>query len=50
MNSICMTTYNGDRFLKEQVDSILNQIRPDDELIISDDSSTDREYECHRVY
>ncbi|WP_207384897.1 glycosyltransferase family 2 protein [Flavobacterium sp. MEB061] len=36
-----MTTYNGDLFLKEQVDSILNQIRPDDELIISDDSSTD---------
>lgn len=36
-----MTTYNGDRFLKEQVYSILNQIRPEDELIISDDSSID---------
>lgn len=39
--SVCMATYNGERFVKEQIESILVQLGPDDELIISDDSSTD---------
>jgi glycosyltransferase involved in cell wall biosynthesis len=39
--SVCMATYNGERFLKAQMDSILDQLHDDDELIISDDSSTD---------
>ncbi len=39
--SICMATYNGEQFIREQIDSILAQISPDDELVISDDSSTD---------
>jgi len=39
--SICMATHNGARFLKEQMDSILNQLKADDELIISDDNSFD---------
>jgi len=39
--SICMTTYNGMRFLKEQIDSILNQSVPADEIIIADDCSND---------
>lgn len=42
MTSVCMATYNGERFIKEQIDSILCQLSPDDELIISDDESTDR--------
>ena len=42
MISVCMTTYNGDRFIKEQIDSILPQLGAEDELIISDDGSTDR--------
>ena len=41
MISVCMATYNGERFLREQIDSILCQLAPDDELIISDDGSTD---------
>ncbi len=41
MISVCMATYNGERFLREQVDSILCQLGPDDELVISDDGSTD---------
>lgn len=41
MTSVCMATYNGERFLREQIDSILCQLGPDDELIISDDGSTD---------
>jgi glycosyltransferase involved in cell wall biosynthesis len=37
-----MTTYNGEAFIKEQIDSILYQLNVTDELIISDDGSTDR--------
>lgn len=36
-----MCTYNGSRFLREQLDSILRQSRLPDELIVSDDCSTD---------
>lgn len=36
-----MATYNGERFLSEQLDSILVQLSDLDELIISDDGSTD---------
>ena len=41
MISVCMATYNGERFIKEQIDSILMQIGPNDEIVISDDHSTD---------
>jgi len=40
--SIVMTTYNGERFLKEQLDSFLWQTRLPDELVVCDDGSTDR--------
>jgi glycosyltransferase involved in cell wall biosynthesis len=36
-----MCTFNGARFLKEQLESILAQTYPFDELLISDDLSTD---------
>ena len=39
--SIAMCTYNGDRFLREQSESILNQTRLPDHLIVCDDGSTD---------
>lgn len=39
--SIVMCTYNGGRFIDEQVDSILGQDFTDFELIIVDDRSTD---------
>lgn len=39
--SICMATYNGERFLQEQLDSIMNQLHCDDEVIVSDDASND---------
>ncbi len=42
MISVCMAVYNGERFIKEQIDSILPQLQPNDELIISDDGSNDR--------
>ena len=50
MISVCMATYNGGRFIKEQIDSILPQLSEDDELIISDDGSTDRTLEIIASY
>lgn len=41
MISVCMATYNGSRYLKLQIQSILCQLSDSDELIISDDNSTD---------
>lgn len=41
MISVCMAAYNGEKFIKKQIDSILCQLDADDELIISDDGSTD---------
>ena len=41
MISIAMTSYNGEKFIREQIDSILNQTYSDFELIIGDDCSTD---------
>lgn len=40
--SVCIATYNGEKYLKEQLDSILSQLSGEDEIIISDDSSTDK--------
>jgi len=39
--SIAMATYNGARFVQEQLQSFAEQTRLPDELIISDDGSTD---------
>ena len=39
--SVCMATYNGRKYIKEQLESILSQISEFDEVIISDDSSSD---------
>lgn len=39
--SVAMCTYNGARFLKEQLASIASQFRSPDELVICDDRSSD---------
>lgn len=39
--SVVMTTYNGMKYLEEQLDSIRNQTRDPDEVLIIDDASTD---------
>ncbi len=39
--SVCLASYNGALYIKEQIHSILSQLKDGDELIISDDSSTD---------
>jgi glycosyltransferase involved in cell wall biosynthesis len=40
--SIAMATYNGQRYLPEQLDSFVAQRRRPDEVIVCDDGSTDR--------
>lgn len=50
MISVCMATFNGEKYIKEQIDSILVQLNNDDELIISDDGSTDKTIEIINSY
>jgi glycosyltransferase involved in cell wall biosynthesis len=40
--SVCIATYNGEQFILEQITSILTQLAANDEVIISDDNSTDK--------
>ena len=42
MNSVCIATYNGEKFIEEQIRSILLQLDSHDEIVISDDHSTDK--------
>jgi len=39
--SVALCTYNGELYLREQLESILKQTFPPDEIIICDDGSTD---------
>ena len=48
--SVVMCTYNGARFIREQLDSILNQTYPIYELIVQDDCSTDETVEIVKEY
>lgn len=48
--SVCMATYNGEKYIKEQLDSILFQLTKDDEVIVSDDSSGDNTVEIINSY
>lgn len=41
MISICIATYNGARYIGEQLASILKQLSAEDEVVVSDDGSTD---------
>ena len=38
---ILMSTYNGEKYLREQIDSLLNQDYPNVEILIRDDGSKD---------
>ena len=44
---ILMATYNGETYLREQIESILNQTYQDIRLIISDDCSKDKTREIY---
>jgi glycosyltransferase involved in cell wall biosynthesis len=39
--SVCIATYNGEKYIYEQIESILCQLDVNDEIIVSDDDSTD---------
>jgi len=41
MISVCITTYNGSKFIEQQLNSIVKQLSDNDEIIISDDDSKD---------
>jgi len=43
--SVCLPVYNGESFLLQQIESIQSQLIDGDELIISDDHSSDRSLE-----
>jgi glycosyltransferase involved in cell wall biosynthesis len=48
--SVGMPVYNGERWLRATIDSILGQTYQDFELIISDNASTDKTEEICRAY
>ena len=42
---ILMATYNGEKYVGEQIDSIINQTYENWKLLIRDDNSTDKTLE-----
>ncbi len=48
--SIAMATYNGEKYIREQLDSILSQTVKDFELIVCDDCSKDSTLQILREY
>ena len=47
---VLLATYNGEKYLKEQIDSILNQTYQNIHLIISDDCSKDETQKILKEY
>lgn len=48
--SVAMATYNGEKYIKEQLNSILNQLSSNDEVVISDDGSSDNTINIIKSY
>lgn len=48
--SVVLCTYNGGKYLKEQLDSVINQTYPLHEIIIQDDGSTDNTIQIASEY
>ncbi len=48
--SIALATYNGEKFIHKQIDSILSQSIDDFELIVCDDCSLDNTYSILEEY
>ena len=42
MISVCLASYNGEKFIQEQLRSILCQLADNDEVVVSDDGSRDK--------
>ena len=50
MISVCMATFNGEQFIRRQLDTVCRCIGSDDEIVISDDGSTDKTVDIIRSY
>ncbi|MCF0069084.1 glycosyltransferase family 2 protein [Dyadobacter sp. CY261] len=48
--SIALCVYNGEKYLKEQLDTLVNQTYPNIEIVVVDDGSKDRSREILRSY
>lgn len=48
--SVAMAVYNGEKFLRDQLDSILNQLQEEDEIVVSLDPSEDNTSYILREY
>ena len=48
--TVLMPVYNGEKYLKEAIDSVLDQSYSDFELLIIDDGSTDRSVEIIKSF
>lgn len=48
--SVAMAVYNGETYVTDQLDSILQQLGEKDEVVVSDDGSTDHTPEIIRSY
>ncbi len=48
--TVAIATYNGERFIKEQLQSITNQLPADSEIIISDNGSIDKTVEIIKAF
>lgn len=53
--SVALAAYNGERYIREQIESILANLTQEDEIVVSDDGSTDntlailKEYEKGKI-
>ena len=50
MISVCIATYNGEKYICQQIASIISQIGEEDEVIVSDDGSTDSTLDIIRSF
>jgi len=50
MISVCMATYNGERFIRLQLQTVLPQLGVADELVIVDDASTDHTVDIVKAF
>jgi len=48
--SVCLATYNGEKYIYKQIESIISQLGKNDEIIISDDSSNDKTIEIIKTF
>lgn len=50
MISVCIATFNGEKYIKRQLSSLLSQLSAGDEVILADDSSTDNTLDVVRSF